>query len=322
MMLSWYLAAAAVIGSAIAALAGAAEFPAQPVRLVVPFPPGGVADSIARIVTQKVSAQMQAAIVVDNRPGASGIIGAEAVAKARPDGQTLLLANLPVMTINPLQFASLPYDPAQFTAVVMLADQPYIVAIHPSVPARTLTAFVELARREPDRFSYGTSSSSMFLATELLKKLGGFNMTHVPYKGAGPAVNDLLGGHISLIIGADITLAPHVKAGRLRGLALTAAKRSETVPELPTAAEAGIRGFEITSWQGVVGPAGMRAAAIDRFNAEFNIALKSADVQMQFRKQGVSSVGGTPAQFSRYVAEEAKRWGDIALEAKLAKETL
>jgi tripartite-type tricarboxylate transporter receptor subunit TctC len=302
--------------------ARAQEFPSQPVRLVVPFPPAGVADSIARIVSQKVSSQMQAPVVIDNRSGASGMIGAENVAKAKPDGYSLLLANLPVMTINPLQFSNLTYDPAQFTPIVMLTDQPYLIVIHPSIPAKTMREFIELAKRQPDRFSYGTSSSSMFLATELLKKLGGFNMTHIPYKGAGPAVNDLLGGHISLIIGADITLAPHVKAGKLRGLAITAAKRSETVPEIPTTTEAGVKGFEITSWQGIVGPAGMPPAVVEKINGEFNRALRSDDVAAQLAKQGVSIVGGTPAQFSRFVAEEAKRWGDIAKEAKLPKEKL
>ena len=307
---------------AFAAGAGAQDFSSRPIRLVVPFPPGGVADSIARIVSHKVSTQLPVAVVVDNRAGASGMIGAELVARARPDGHTLLLANLPVMTINSLQYSNLSYEPAQFAAIIMLTDQPYIVAIHPAIPAKTLREFIDLARQQPDRFTYGTSSSSMFLATELLKKIGDFNLTHVPYKGAGPALNDLLGGHISFLIGADITLAPHVRAGKLRGLAITASKRSQTVPDIPTAAESGVAGFEITSWQGIVGPTGMQPSAIERLNAEFNQALRSPEVGAQMQKQGVSIVGGSPAQFSRFVAQEARLWGGIARDAKLAREKL
>ena len=306
----------------VALIARAQEFPSQPIRIVVPFPAGGVADVIARSVSQKVADQMQASVVVDNRGGADGMIGAEFGAKSKPDGYTLLLANLPVMVINALQYSNLTYDAGEFTSIVMLADQPYLVAIHPSVPARTLGELIQLGKRYPDRLTFGTASSSVYLAGELLKNLGGFNMTRIPYKGGAPALNDLLGGHTNLIITAVVTAAPHIKTGRLRGLAITAPKRSPIVPDIPTAAEAGTKGFEITSWQGIVGPAGLPAAVVQRFNAEFNQALKAPDVIALLNSQGVSIVGGTPAQFSRFIAEESKLWSGIAKSAKLVKQKL
>lgn len=311
---------AALLGLSVPA--HAQDFPSQPVRIVVPFPPGGVADVIARSVTQKVAAQMQAAIVVDNRGGADGMIGAEFVAKSKPDGYTLLLANLPVMVINALQYSNPAYSASQFTSIIMLADQPYVVAVHPSVPARTLAELIQIGKRYPDRLTFGTASSSVYLAGELLQNLGGFKMTRIPYKGGAPALNDLLGGHTNLVITAVVSAAPHIKTGRLRGLAVTASKRSPILPEIPTAAEAGTKGFEITSWQGIVGPAGLPPALVDRFNAEFNQALKSPDVIALLNSQGVSIVGGTPAQFSRFIAEETKLWGGIAKSANLVKQTL
>ena len=303
--------------------AAAQEFPGQPIRIIVPFPAGGVADVVARIVSVKAGEQMQKPIVIENKAGASAIVGTEYVAKARPDGYTLLLANLPVMSINALQYSNLRYDAAKdFTPIVMLADQPYIIAIHPSIPAQTMAEFIQLARQQPERFTFGTSSSSTFLAGELLKSVGGFNMTHVPYKGSAPALNDLLGGHISLTIGADSTLTPHVKSGRLRALAVTAPKRIATAPEIPTTAEAGLSGMEITSWQGIVAPSGTPSAIVEKLNAQFNRTLKSPEVIAQMTQQGVTPVGGTPAQFSRFVAEESRRWSAIAAQARLTKEKL
>ena len=303
--------------------ASAQEFPTQPIKLVVPFPAGGVADIVARVVSTKAAEQLQKPVVIDNRSGASGMLGTELVAKSKADGYTLLLANLPVMVINGLQYTNLRYDAAKdFAPIVMLADQPYMIAIHPGIPARNMAEFIQLAKQQPERFTFASSSSSTYLASELLKLAGGFNMTHVPYKGNAPAVNDLIGGHISLFLGADNTLSPHVKAGRLRGLAVTAPKRTATSPDIPTTGEAGLKGMEITSWQGVVAPTGTPAPIVEKLNRQLNQVLKTPDVVSALAQQGVTPVGGTPAQFSKFVADEAKRWSGIAAQAKLTKEKL
>lgn len=303
--------AALTMGASLGA--NAQDFPNKVIRIVVPFPPGGVADLVVRTVAQKVSESVKQPIVVDNKAGASGIIGADFVAKAPADGYTLLLANLPVMSINGLQYSDLPYSAVRdFAPVVMLADQPYIIGISNSVPAASMKEFIALAKRKPNEFTFGSASSSTFLAGELFKLRADIRMTHVPYKGSAPAINDLLGGHINLMLDPVITLLPHVKAGKVRALAVTSPVRIESAPEIPSYKELGLVDMDITSWQGIVAPAGTPKPILDKLNAEFNSALKSPDVVARLKEQGVKALGGSPKQFADFVDAENKRWASLA----------
>lgn len=304
---------AVVLALATSLAAHAQDFPSKPIRIVVPFPPGGVADLVVRTVSQKVSEAVRQPLLVDNKPGASGIIGADFVAKSPADGYTLLLANLPVMSINGLQYSDLPYSAARdFAPVVMLADQPYIIGISNAVPAANMKEFIELAKSKPDALTFGSASSSTFLAGELFKLRAGIGMTHVPYKGSAPAINDLLGGHINLMLDPVITLLPHVKAGKVRALAVTSPARIESAPEIPSYKELGLVDMDITSWQGIVAPVGTAKPILDKLNAEFNRALKSPDVVARLKEQGVKALGGSPKQFADFVDAENKRWASLA----------
>ncbi len=316
------MTAAAVVLGCFAVTAQAQGFPNKPIRIVVPFPAGGVADLVARAVGQTVSENIKQPVVIENKAGASAIIGTEYVAKSAPDGYTLLLANMPVMSINAIQYSNLPYNAMDFVPVIMLADQPYIIAINAAVPAKNLTEFVALAKQQPDKFTFGSASSSTFLAGELFKARTGIRMTHVPYKGSAPAINDLLGGHITLLLDPVITLLPHTRSGKLRALAVTSSKRTETAPEIPSYREFGLVDMDITSWQGIVAPKGTPDSIVEFLNAEFNRAVKSPDVVARLKSQGVTPVGGTAAGFSKFVAAENVRWGAIAKQTNFQQEKL
>lgn len=291
----------------------AQDFPNKIIRIVVPFPAGGVADLVTRTVAAKVSENVKQPILVENKPGASAMIGSEFVAKAPADGYTLLLANLPVMSINSLQYTSLPYSPTRdFAPVVMLADQPYIIAISKAVPAKNMKEFIALAKSKPQELTFGSASSSTFLAGELFSQRANIRMTHVPYKGSAPAINDLLGGHINVLLDPVITLLPHVQAGKVQALAVTSSERIESAPEIPSYKELGLVDMDITSWQGIVAPAATPQPIIDKLNAEFNAALKSPDVVARLKTQGVKAVGGSPKHFADFVEAENKRWGAMA----------
>lgn len=303
--------AALALGAAGTAIAQ--EFPNKNIQIIVPFPPGGVADLVVRTVAQKLGQDVKQPVLVLNKPGASGIIGAEFVARAPADGYTLLLANLPIMSINELQYSSLPYSAARdFAPVVLLADQPYIIATGNSVPATTMKDFIAYAKSKPDALTFGSASSSTFLAGELFKQRAGIRMAHIPYKGSAPAINDLLGGHISLILDPVITLLPHVKAGKLRALAVTSPTRIGSAPDIPSYQEVGLADLDITSWQGIVAPAGTPQPIIDKLNAAFNQALQSPEVAARLQEQGVSPKGGSAKQFADFVAGESSRWATLA----------
>ncbi|MFC3336942.1 Bug family tripartite tricarboxylate transporter substrate binding protein [Paracandidimonas soli] len=262
-------------------------------------------------------------LVIENKAGASAAIGTEYVARSPADGYTLLLANLPVMAINELQFPKLPYNAKKdLEPVVMLADQPYIIAVHPSTGVKTLGEFIDLAKKSPDKFTFGSASSSTYLAGELFKIRAGIQMTHVPYKGSAPAINDLLGGHITLLQDPVITLLPHVKADKVVALAVTAPKRVDIAPEIPSYTEAGLVDMNITSWQGIVAPAGTPKEIVEKLNAEFNKALQDSSVIEQLQKQGVTPVGGSAQQFADFVQQERERWSDIARQANFKPESM
>ena len=249
---------------AFGSTAVAQSWPTQPLHLIVPFPPGGVTDVMARTVAQRLSEELGQPVVVDNRAGASGIVGAEAGAKAAPDGYTLTVGNISTLAINAATFAKLPYDPQKSFAP---ATQPLLVAVHPSVPAKTMKEPVALAKTRPGELAYGTAGSSIHLAVEQFGAIAGIRMNHIPYKGSAPAINDLVGGQIQVLFDPFSTLYPQVAAGKVRALAVTIVKRSSVAPDLPTLAEAGHPGFDVSSWQGIVVPTGTPQPIVDKLHA-------------------------------------------------------
>lgn len=311
--------AALSVATLVTAVSAAAQSPAgRTIRLVVPFPPGGVGDLMARSISGKLAEALGQPVVVENKVGASAIVGSEHVAKSDPDGTTLLVASLPVLSINPLQFASLPYAPEKdFVPVVLLANQPYLVAVHPSVPANTLADFIALAKKEPGKYSYGSSSSSIYLATELLSSRAGIRMNHVPYKGGAPALNDVLGGHLNLLLETFSTISPHARSGKLRALAITAPARSDLAPAVPSYTEAGLKDMSITSWQAIVAPAATPRAVVEALNVAFNKALQSPEVIERIRQAGAVPMGGSPQAAAAFIQRETELWRSIARQVNL-----
>ena len=298
--------------------AWAQAFPARPVKLVVPFPAGGPGDLMARSISNRMAEALGQPVLVDNKIGASAIIGSEFVAKSDADGYTLLVASLPVLSINQLQFNSLPYNAEKdFVPVALLANQPYLVALHPSVPADTLGDFIALARKEPGKYSFGSSSSSIYLATELLQSRAGMKMNHVPYKGSAPALNDLLGGHIQLLLDTFSTISPHMKSGKVKAIAITAPGRSDLAPNVPSYQEAGLKDMNITSWQAVMAPAGTPRATLGLLNAAINKALQSPEVVERIKQAGAMPMGGSPETAENFIRKETELWRSIAKQVNL-----
>ena len=315
------LLALCAFGSTALAQSQAQSWPTQPLHLIVPFPPGGVTDVMARTVAQRLSEELGQSVVVDNRAGASGIVGAEAGAKAAPDGYTLTMGNISTLAINAATFAKLPYDPQKsFAPVSMVAIQPLLVAVHPSVPARTMKELVALAKATPGDIAYGTAGSSIHLAVEQFSTVAGIKMNHIPYKGSAPAITDLVGGQIQVLFDPFSTLYPQVSTGKVRGLAVTTEKRSSVAPELPTLAESGYPGFDVSSWQGIVVPAGTPQPIIDKLHAVLVKILAEPGVKAQFAKQGAEASPSTPAAFGTYIASEIARWKKVAQDAGVKPE--
>ena len=311
----------ALLLSALCTLAQAQGFPNKPLRLIVPFPPGGVTDISSRIVAQKLSTELGQPVVVENRAGASGVIGAEAGAKAAADGYTLTMGNISTLAINAVTFAKLPYDPvASFAPVSMVAIQPLVIAVHPSVPAQTLAELVALAKAQPGKLNFGTAGSSIYLAVEFFNTAAGIKMNHVPYKGSSPAITDLIGGQLQVLFDPFSSLYPQVRSGKARGLAVTTLKRSAQAPTLPTVAELGYPGFDVSSWQGIVVPAGTPRDVLDRLNREVVKVLGSQDVRDQFAVHSAEASPSTPEQFGAYIRQEITRWKKVATDAGVKPE--
>ena len=291
-----------------------AAYPNKPVRLIVPAAPGGGADFLARIISTKLSEQTGQSFVVDNRSGASGTIAADAAAKSLPDGYTLLLGQSTSIAIAPHLYQKLGYDTLRdLRAVTLVAEVPNILVVHPSVPANTVKELIALAKAKPGSLNFGSAGNGApsHLAGEMFKGAAGVNMVHVPYKGAGPAVNDLLAGQIQIMFAPMVAVLPQVKAGRLRALAVTSAKRSAAIPELPTLSEAGLSGFAIVSWFGFFVPMATPQAIVDKLHAETVKALKSGDTAERFAKEGAEPEGNTPAEFTAYVLQEYARYAKV-----------
>jgi tripartite-type tricarboxylate transporter receptor subunit TctC len=314
--------AAIVMGIAFSLSGGAARaddvYPAKPVRVIVPFAPGGGADVIGRLVFAKVTQQLGKAFILDNRPSAGGLVGADAVAKAAPDGYTLLLGQTGPNAINPALFAKMPYDPIRgFDAVIQLTSYPYVIVVNPKTPVHTLKELIEQSKQKPGSFTFGTAGmgSSGQLAAEMLMRTVNIKMTHVPYKGAGPALTDTLAGVVSLTFGDVASSTQLVRSGQLRALAVTGTHRAPLLPDVPTVAELGYPGFDAEAWHGVYAPAHTPPAVVNKLNAALALALKDPQVVARLKADGIEAVGNSPAQFAAYTKEEIAKWGSIVREA-------
>jgi len=298
----------------IAIPAGAQTYPAKPVRVIVPFPPAGAADIVARAIAQEMSKAWGAQVVVDNRAGAGGLIGAEQAARAAPDGYTLLFASASPMTVNPHLTARPPYDPLKdFTPIILIGFSPNVLVVHPSLPVQSVKALIALAKARPGQLNYASNGVGTLshLAVELIKFQAGINMVHVPYKGGAPAIIDTVAGHCSVFISAYPTVAGQIRAGRLRAIAVTSAKRIAIAPDLPTVAEAALPGFEAMQWWGAYGPVGLPAELVSKLNADIGKALSSAEVKQRLAADAAEPAGGSPGDLAAYLKTDYERWGRL-----------
>lgn len=305
---------ATCISCAAAGAAAAQAYPAKSIRFIVPFTPGGGTDLIARIVSQKLNAAFAQPVIVDNRPGAGSTIGTALAAAAPPDGYTLLMSSISIAFDTTL-YKKLPYDPLRDLAPVsMVATQPNIVVVNPSLPVKSVRELVALAKAKPGAINYASAGvgSGPHLATELLKLMAGIDITQINYKGTGPALNDLLGGQVQMMIGVIAATMPVIKAGRLRALAVTGNARSPALPDIPTVDESGISGYEFSTWYGIQVPAKTPRAVIERLNAEVIRILGERDVQEHMAAAGLDPLSSTPGQFGAKIREEIEKWTRVA----------
>jgi tripartite-type tricarboxylate transporter receptor subunit TctC len=314
--------AAALISLLIAGSACAQVYPSKAIHMIVAFPPGGIADFAARSVSGGLSDAFRVPVVVENRPGAGGSIGADFVAKAAPDGYTVLVTSIS-HTINPAFLKKLPFDTlSDFAAVMMIADAPNLLVLHPSVPARTLAELIDYARAHPGALTYASSGlgTSTHLCGELFRQMAKVDVVHVPYKGGGPAVADLLGGQVQMMFATLPTVLEHVRAGRLRGIATTGAQRFAGAREFPTMAEAGLPGYDVSAWTGMFAPARTPRAAIDRVAAETAKILRSPAIRERLLTQGAEAAVKMPDEFGAFVDSELRKWQQLVQSAGLRAE--
>jgi tripartite-type tricarboxylate transporter receptor subunit TctC len=304
------------------AVSAQSDYPTKPLRLIVPFPPGGSTDIIGRIVALRLSEKLGQAIVVDNRGGAGGTIGTDAAAKAAPDGYTLAVGTTSTHAVAPGAYSKLGYDPVKdFAPISLVAVTPYLLVVNAQVPANSLKEFVTLAKSQPGKLNYASAGagSTTHLAMEMLKDVAGINVVHIPYKGNGPAEVAVLAGEVQTIFGSMPALLAQVKANKLRPLAVGTARRSPAVPDVPTVAELGYPGFEAALWLGIVAPAGTPARAVERLARELNGIVATPDFREAMDKNGAEPISNTPEQFATLIKQEADRYGKVvkALGIKL-----
>ena len=305
------------------AVVHAQSYPSKPVRVVLPFPAGGGADIIVRLLARKLGEGMGQTFVVDNRAGAAGIIGCELVAKAPADGYTLLLGTTGTHTTNPAVFAKLPYDPVRdFATVSLAAESPFVLLVHPSLPARSVKELIAFARTRPGQLNYASAGvgSSAHLGFELFNSMAGIKGEHVPYKGLGPAAADTIAGIITMTWDAIPSSKPMIERGRLRALGIGSLKRSPLLPQVPTIDEAGLKGFELGSWYGLFAPAGTPADIVRQLQREIVKAVSAEDVRSQFAAMGADPVGGTPEEFAAVVQRDLAKWAKVARDVNLQKQ--
>ena len=300
----------------IAASASAQTYPDRPVRLVVGFPPGGAADILGRIAAHELSASLGQQVVVDNRGGAGGLIATEITARANPDGYTLLFTSIPHV-INPHLYKKVSYDALKdFTPVIQFVSVPLMMAASPALAAKTVKEVIALAKAKPNQINYGSggSGSSSHLAFELFKSMAGVQITHIPYKGTGPLITDMLGGQIALTIASAVPLSAQVRSGKLRPLGVTGPKRSPAFPEVPAIAET-VPGYEVVNWFGILAPAGTSKAIVQRVNADLNKSLQSPELVKLLAAQTAEAVGGTPEAFGKVIRADYTKWAKVVKDS-------
>jgi len=317
-MRSVVMVAGLTLTSAVVPAAMAQTYPTKAIRMVVPFPAGGTTDILARIAGQKLTEALKQQVIIDNRPGAGGNIGTELVAKSPPDGYTLLTDPGSTLTINPSLFAKLPYDPVKdFAPVTILAAVPNILVVHPSLPVKNVKELIALAKAKPGLLNYASTGAgqSTHLSMELFKTMAGIDLVHIPYKGSAPALTDLLGGQVTLMFDNMPSSLPHVQGGKLRALAVSTLKRSPAMPQLPTVAESGLPGFEVSVWFAVLAPAGTPRDIVQRLNAVLVKALQSPDVKERLAGQGAEPVGNTPEAFAATMQRDLVKWAKVVKDS-------
>ncbi|MEO7727894.1 MAG: tripartite tricarboxylate transporter substrate binding protein [Burkholderiales bacterium] len=301
----------------------AADYPNHPIRLVVPFPPGGGTDIVARAISGKLTEAWGQQIIIDNRGGAGGVIGADTVAKSTPDGYTLLLGTPGALVINPLLNSKLPYNAARdFAPVSLLALNPQLLAVHHTLPVNSVKELIAFAKAQPGKLNYASvgEGTPNHLAMELFKSMTGTEMAHVPYKGAAPAITDLVGGHVQLMFNPMPPLLPHVRSGRLRALAVGGLQRSSALPDIPTVAEAGVPGYEYVTWYSIVAPAKTTRAIINKINARLAAVLAMPDVAQRLSSQGAEPHSSTPEELTAFMLKDTQRLGGIIRFAGIKSE--
>jgi tripartite-type tricarboxylate transporter receptor subunit TctC len=311
--MSKLLSLAAALLLALASVAAAADdYPTKPVRMIVPFPPGGSNDVVGRLVAQQLGNILGQQVFVDNRGGAGGIVGTEAASRAAPDGYTLLIISI-AHAVNPA-LHKLPYDPIKsFTPVSILATGPNVLVVNPSLPVKSVKELVALAKEKPGDLNYASAGIGSFqhLGGELFKLMAGVDIVHVPYKGGGPAMQDVLAGHVKIMFSSLIQTTPFIKAGKLRPLGIGGTKRSPVLPDVPTIAEAGVPNYAANNWWGIVVPAGTPAPIVEKLYKAVQAALKAPALQAEFAREGAASVEMTSAEFGDYIKTEIGKWGDV-----------
>jgi len=309
-----YAGAAVLLLAFIAANAANAAYPERPLRYILGSAAGGGPDVASRVIMAELSRQTGQQIIVDNRPGASGVLGMELIARATPDGYTMGHGNINTMAINRSVLSKLPYDPDRdLHAVILMYNSPNLLAVTPGLPVKSVQELIDYAKKNPDKLIFASTGngSSVHVGMELFKLMTGTQMIHVPYKAATVAITDLTAGRVQLMADNIQSIGPHVKAGRLRGLAVTSGHRVPAFSELPTVAEAGVPGFDVSAWAGAVVPAGVPKALIARLNAELNKALATPAVREKLPEMGLEIVGGTPDQYAAHIKSEAAKWADV-----------
>jgi len=301
-----------------ASTGSAQAYPSRPVRLIVPFPPGGSTDILSRALAQKLSEGLSQPVVIDNRPGAGGSIGSEAAAKAAPDGYTLVMGQLGPLAVSPAIYKNLPYDPVKsFAPVSLMAMVPSVLVVNPQVPAASASDLIAYARANPGKLTYGSagSGSTSHLTTEYFKLATGTDILHVPYKGVGPMLTDLISGQLSMGINGAPAVMPHVNSGRLRALAVTGSTRLPSLPQIPTLIESGVKGFDASGWYGILAPAGTAREIVMKLNAEIRRIMQTPELRARLDNEGAIPAAGSPEEFAAFIVSEIARWGAVLKRA-------
>jgi tripartite-type tricarboxylate transporter receptor subunit TctC len=304
-----------------ASRARADDYPSHPIKLIVPYAPGGGADAVARIVAKRVSETIGQPVVIENRGGAGSIIGTEMVKKADPDGYTLLLGQSGPISINPAVYTDLPYDPEKdFAPITMTTAYPYILVVNAKLPVKTLHDFVAMVKAKPGEFNYGTTGvgAANHLVTELFSSKAGLKMVHVPYRGTALAVTDLLAGQLTMVFADPVSALPHIQAGTLRALAVTSKTRSTVAPDVPTVAESGYPGFDAIAWHGILAPAGTPPPIVIKLHDQIAAALKDSPTKALLEAQAMATVGDTPEQFAAFIKQDIAVWKEVATQANVS----